>query len=95
MKLGFFAGQTGAFAYTSAATLQNDDTVRIVVNLQAYLIWPLLHPNYSPSERAGAGMFLAAVILHELCVSLALFHRMTWSYIAMLTHHLLAACNLE
>lgn len=40
----------------------------IRIYLDAELVWPLLIPEYTDSEKASHWFFLAVVILHELIV---------------------------
>lgn len=42
----------------------------IRIYLDAELVWPLLIPEYTDSEKASHWFFLAVVILHELIVRL-------------------------
>lgn len=45
------------------------NTITIFVNAQ--LIWPLLEPRFTASEKAGYYLVLASLIMHELVVSTA------------------------
>lgn len=91
LRIGFYAGESNKAAYVDAAKVSGSNAI-VIMHIQAYLIWPLLHPQYSQSERAASAMLLAGYILHELCVSLKSNSSILHLCSTMLTCLSLAAC---
>ncbi|KAJ4394470.1 hypothetical protein N0V93_003688 [Gnomoniopsis smithogilvyi] len=61
-----FVIATGPAGFSGATSYRHPLGTRVF--LEAQLIWPLLIPEYTESEKASHYFFLAGVILHELAV---------------------------
>lgn len=64
-------------------TSVTDESPVIVMTIGAEMVWPLLVPQYSSSEKMSASFAIAATILHELAVCIQDGHPEadTWLYL--------------
>lgn len=61
-------GEKSDWVYGSCDMTEQGNDTRITITLSAELVWPLLIPDYSSSERLAACMMISGTIIHELMV---------------------------